>query len=130
MRAETVISTLLNASSALAALVSARIYLDTRPEADPLPAVVYELISDRQDNSYANEKERCTARMQVNCMDITAEGAVAVREAARVACHLKSGTIGGIQVITCLQDSAGADSYDQLVDIYNKPIDFIIHYLR
>ncbi len=130
MRAETIINTLLNASSSLAVLVSTRIYLDTRPEADPLPAVVYELISDRQDNSSPDQKERCTARMQINCMDLTAEGAVAVREAVRLACHNQAGDIGGFTVVDCLQDGAGADSYDQLVNIYLKPIDFVIHYLR
>ena len=129
MRAETVINTLLNGSTSLAALVSTRIYLDTRPEADPLPAVVYELISDRQDNSYPDQKERCTARMQINCMDVTAEGAVAVREAARVACHNHAGTIGGITVVDASR-TVRRDSYDQLVNIYVKPIDFVIHYLR
>lgn len=130
MRAETVTKTLLEAATALTALVSTRIYLDTRPEADPLPAVVYEIITDRQDNARINEKEKCTARVQVNCLARTAEAAVAVREAARIGCHNKSGSVGGVEVISCFQDGAGGDSYDPLVDIYTKPIDFVIHYLR
>ena len=130
MRAETVVNTLLTGSTGLAALVGARIYLDTRPEADLLPAVVYNLISDRQDNSYKGEREVCTARIQVNCFSRLAEEATTVREQVRLACHLAVGVIGGIQVISCIQDNSGGDSYDQMVDIYTKPMDFIIHYLR
>lgn len=130
MRAEAIITALLNASTPLQALVGTRIYLDTRPEADPLPAVVYEVITDRQDNAKSAEQEKVTARIQVNCLSNLAENAVAVREAVRSACHNKSGSIGGYQVISCIQDSSGGDSYDPLVDIYAKPMDFIIHYLR
>ncbi len=130
MRAETVINTLLTGSTSLTALVGTRIYLDTRPEADPLPALVYNLISDRQDNARQGEKETVTARVQVNSFSRTAEEAIAVREQVRLACHLKAGSLGGIQVVACLEDSSGGDSYDHMVDIYNKPMDFIIHYLR
>jgi hypothetical protein len=130
MRAETIIYTLLGNSTGLAALVSTRIYLDTRPEADPLPAVVYELISDRQDNARIGEFEYVTARIQVNCLGQMAEDAVNVREQVRLACHNKSGVIGGCTVVYCLQDSAGPDSYDELVNIYAKSIDFIVHYQR
>lgn len=130
MSAEKVTQTLLNASAELVALVGTRIYLDTRPEADPLPAVTYETISDRQDSTEQSGKEKVTARVQVNCMGNTAESAHAVREAARKAMHKAGGTIGGIQVVQIVNDGAHGDSYDPLVDIYTKPVDFIIHYLR
>lgn len=129
MSAEVVINTLLNAAPDLAALVGARIYLDTRPEGDPLPAVVYGLISDRQDNSQ-DDKELHTARIQVNCFARTAEQAVEVRRLVRRACHKKAGMIGGIKVTACLGDGIAGDSYDQMVDIYTKPIDLILHYVE
>jgi hypothetical protein len=132
MKAETVIKSLLDASVDLTALVGTRIYLDTRPEADLLPAVVFELISDRPDTPAfpGTNSEMCTARMQVNCLARTAESAVALREAVKAACHLHYGVINGIAVTACLQDQCGADSYDALVDIYTKPVDFILRYLR
>lgn len=132
MKAETVIKTLLEASIDLVALVGTRIYLDTRPEADVLPAVVFELISDRPDTLARPglNGEMCTARMQVNCLGRTAEATIAVREAVKAACHLQYGVIGGVSLTACLQDQCGADSYDPLVDIYTKPVDFILRYLR
>ena len=130
MRAEAILYSLLGASSGLAALVGNRIYLDTRPEEDALPAVVYELIHEKQDDARRGERETVTARMQVNCLAAIAEDAVNVREAVRLACHNQSGVIAGYTVIACIEDSAGPDSYDHLVNIYAKPMDFIIHYLR
>ncbi len=130
MRAEAILYSLLGAYPGLAALVGTRIYLDTRPEEDPLPAVVYELIHEKQDDARTGERETVTARMQVNCLAANAEDAVNVRETVRLACHNQSGTIAGYTVIASLEDSAGPDSYDHLVNIYAKPMDFIIHYLR
>ncbi len=130
MRAEAVLYALLNGSSGLAALVGTRIYLDTRPEEDPLPAVVYELIHEKQDDARTGERETVTARLQVNCLGAVAEDAVNVREQVRLAAHNRSGVIAGVTVIACLEESAGPDSYDHLVNIYAKPMDFILHYLR
>ena len=130
MRAESILYALLDASSGLAALVGNRIYLDTRPEEDALPAVVYELIHEKQDDARIGERETVTARLQVNCLAAMAEDAVAVREQVRLAAHNRSGVIAGVTVIACIEESAGPDSYDHLVNIYAKPMDFIIHYLR
>ncbi len=130
MKPELAIYGLLNASNSLATLVGTRIYLDTRPEADPLPAVVYELISDKQDNTRSGEPETARARLQVNCLGQMAEDAANLREAVRLACHNQSGTFNGVTVISSLQAGTGADSYDELVNIYVKPIDFMVHYLR
>ncbi len=130
MRAEAILYALLNVSPGLAALVGNRIYLDTRPEEDPLPAVVYELVHEKQDDARAGERETVTARMQVNCLAAVAEDAVNVREQVRLAAHNRSGVIAGVMLIACLEESAGPDSYDHLVNIYAKPMDFIIHYLR
>lgn len=130
MRAEAIIYALLNASTGLANLVSQRIYLDNRPEADPLPAVVFELILDKQDNARLGEPETVTARVQVTALGQISEDAVNVREQVRLACHNKSGVIANYTVVSCIEGGAGADSYDELVNTYAKPMDFIIHYLR
>jgi hypothetical protein len=132
MKAETVIKTLLESAAPVTALVGQRIYLDARPEADPLPAVVFELISNRHDQpAFAGMgSELSTARIQINCLARTAEEAVTLRESVRTACHVQSGVIGGVTVMANLADISGPDSYDALVDIYTKPVDFILRYLR
>jgi hypothetical protein len=132
MKAETVIKTLLESAAPVVQLAGQRIYLDARPEADPLPAVVFELISNRHDQPAfpGMGSELSTARIQVNCLARTAEEAVALREAVRTACHVQSGVIGGVTVMANLADISGPDSYDPLVYIYTKTIDFILRYLR
>lgn len=130
MRAEAITYAMLNAATGLAALVGTRIYLDNRPEGDPLPAVVYELIHSKQDNAKIGEQEKVTAHMQINCLGQQSEDAVNVREQVRLACHNQSGIIGGYTVIDSIEDHTGGDSYDHLVNTYNKPIDITIHYLR
>ena len=130
MKPETVIYTLLNASGAIAAQVGERIYLDTRPEADPLPAITFGLISDVQDGARPIDPELVTARVQVNCMGNVADELVGLRESVRMACHNQSGTIGGVEVVASIQQSMGPDTYDELVNVYLKLIDFKIHYVR
>ena len=132
MRAETVIKTLLESSGGVTALVSQRIYAITRPEGDALPAAVFEIISDQPDPPFSASTgpEPCTARVQVNCLGKTPEAVKGLLEQVRLACHLKSGSIGGVSVIATLQDTSGPDGYDQLVDIYYQPIDITVHYLR
>lgn len=131
MIAETVIYSLMNGFAALTSLVGQRIYFDTRPEDDPMPAVVYELISDKLDYPYgAGEQEQRTARIQVTSFGTTAEQALAVRQQVRLSAIQKSGVIAGYTVILIVDGGTGADAYDHLVDIYSKPMDFIVHYLR
>lgn len=127
---ELVMKALLEASSTLSALVGSRIYLDTRPEDDPLPAVVFEVITNRQENSCAVGEEIWKARFQVNCLGSKAKTAVDVRRAVLQACNKKSGTVAGISVISCLHDGVNGSSYDRETESYLKPIDFIVHYWR
>lgn len=129
MKAEEVIYALLNASSAIAAVVGNRIYLDTRPEDDALPAIVYSLISDKQDGARPVDPELATARVQVICLGSVADDLVSLRESVRLACHNRSGTIAGVQVVAIIRDATGPDSYDELVNVYAKPMDFKVHYL-
>ncbi len=130
MRAEAAIYALMNSSSGLAALVGTRIYLDTRPEADALPAVVFVLVSEKVDSLHPSGEELVTSRIQVNAFGAVAEDAVNVREQIRLACHNKSGQFGGVDVAACYQDSSGPDSYDELVNIYMKPMDFMVRFTR
>jgi hypothetical protein len=132
MRAEAIIKALLEAATGVTALVGSRLYALARPEGDALPAVVWSVISDmpRPPFDATPGSEPCSARLQVNCLGSSAAATKALAEQVRLACHLKSGTIAGITVIAVLQDVAGPDSYDPLVDTYQQAVDFIVHYLR
>lgn len=132
MRAEKVIKALLDAASGVAALVGTRMYAVTRPEGDSLPAIVWQQITDMPMppiNASAGA-ELARARMQVNCLGASPEDVKTVLEQVRLACHLKSGTLGGVTVVSVLQDVTGSDIYDSAVDTYSQSIDFSITYYR
>lgn len=132
MRAEQIIKALLEAAPGVTALVSQRIYAVARPEGDPLPALVFVVISDapRPPFDAAAGSEPCSARIQINCLGASVAAVKALAEQVRLACHLQSGTVAGHTVTAVLQDVAGPDSYDPLVDTYQQAVDFIVHYLR
>lgn len=132
MSAELVIHTLLDADSALNALVGDRIYSLTRPEGDALPAVVHVEITDlpRPPIDATAGSEPMIGRIQVNCLARTSNAVRQIKEAVIAACHKQSGSIGGITVEAVLQDPAGPRSYDALVDTCQQSVDFIVHYLR
>jgi hypothetical protein len=132
MSAELVIKTLLDAAAGVAALVSTRLYSETRPEGDPLPAIVWSEIDDapRPPIDITTGAEPMTGRIQVNCLATTSAGVKALKDAVIAACHKQSGSIGGINVQSVLQDTAGPRSYDALVDTYQQPVDFIVQYVR
>ncbi len=132
MSAELVIKALLDASAGVSAIVSTRLYSGARPEGDPLPAVVWEEISDvpLPPIDITAGSEPMTGRIQVNCLAATSAGVKALKDAVIAACHKQSGSIGGITVQSVLQDSAGPRSYDALVDTFQQPVDFIVQYVR
>lgn len=132
MSAELVIKALLEAGAGVTALVSTRLYSETRPEGDPLPALVWSEVIDapRPPIDITTGAEPMTGRIQVNCLAATSAGVKALKDAVIAACHKQSGSIGGISVQSVLQDTAGPRSYDALVDTYQQPVDFIVQYVR
>lgn len=132
MSGELVIKALLEADAGIATLVGSRIYSGARPEADPLPAIVYVEISDAPQPpiDITAGAEPCTARIQINCLAASSAGCKALKDAAIAACHKKSGAIGGVTVQAVLQSTAGPRSYDALVDTWQQSVDLIVHYIR
>ena len=132
MHAEKVIKALLEAAAGVTALVSTRIYADELPESEALPAVVMLPISDTPQPPFdaTAGSEPCAARIQVMCIADSKLGARTLREAVRVACHLKSGSIGGVTVSAVLQDVAGPLNWDRAAGVADQSIDFTVRYLR
>lgn len=131
MTPEKIVKTLLESASAVTALTQLRLYDQNRPESDPLPAVVWELISDVPELPIraGAGTQPTAARMQINCLATTVAAAKNLAQAVIAACDLKSGTIAGAVVMATFC-SRGPSSYDKDVDIYMQPIDLVIHYLR
>ena len=132
MRAEKVVKALLEAATGVTALTGTRLYAITRPESDALPAVVWSIVSDRT-YSTVNQlagPELMEARIELACMSETAGELKSLIEQVRLAVHLKSGTINGVQVVASVQDFAGPEQYDTALAIYMQSIDFMIDYYR
>lgn len=131
MTPEKIIKALLDADSGVGALASTRLYDQTRPEKDPLPAVVWELISDIAEPPICAGAgtQPTAARVQVNCLAATIAAAKTLAQAVIAACDLQSGTIAGATVLATFCNR-GPSSYDREVETYMQPVDVLIHYLR
>lgn len=131
MNAEKVTLALLEAAAGVTTLVGQRIYFDARPEADPLPALVYQVVIDLPERPIDATPGvvPVTARIQVNCLAATAEARSNLAEQVYLAGDRKSGAYSGITVLAVFPEK-GPSSYDAMVDTYQQPVDFLIHYLR
>lgn len=132
MSADTVIKTLLEAAAGITALVGTRVYADHRPEGDPLPALVFSVISETPDTPFnaVAGPEPVTGRIQVAAQAATRAGARELIRQARLACHKQSGSFGGVETSCVVESTTGPDSYDPLVDTYQQTIDFVVNYTR
>lgn len=132
MSAELAIKALLEGSAGISALVGTRLYSGARLEGDPLPAVVWEEISDTPLSpiDITAGAEPMVGRIQVNCLGSTSAQVKQIKDAVVAACHKQSGTLGGVSVQAVLQSTAGPRSYDALVDTWQQSVDFIVHYTR
>lgn len=131
MTPEKIVKALLDADASVAALAWTRLYDQTRPEKDALPAVVWELISDIAEPPIraGTGTQPTAARVQVNCLAETIAAAKTLAQAVIAACDLKSGTIASATVLATFCNR-GPSNYDREVEIYLQPVDVVIHYLR
>lgn len=131
MTPEKIIKALLDADGSVAALAGTRLYDQTRPEKDALPAVVWELISDVAEPPIraGAGTQPSAARLQVNCLAVTVAATKNLAQAVIAACHLQSGTIASATVLAVFCNR-GPSSYDREVETYMQPVDVLIHYLR
>ena len=131
MRAEKVIFTLLTQDAGLTALVAGRIYPSRVPQNTVMPAIAYEVVSGIEITpiSASAGYQVVNTRVQVTCMAQKYSDVKDVIEAARLACIYKSGTIGGVKVLSVLRDSVGPDSRADDLALFMQSIDFMVsHY--
>jgi hypothetical protein len=128
MRAETVTYTLLQASTALAALVGGRIYPGKLPQNTSMPAISYELIS-------SNEILPITAnaggvllrsRVSVTVLGKLYSDVKAVHEQVRKTVNFQSGLIAGVRVVGITRELIGPDTRDDDLSLYMQAVDYLL----
>jgi hypothetical protein len=129
--AEAVTYALLSAASAVTAVVSDRIYPGQLPlEAQP-PAIVYELIDAVPEGNIDTFEATHVTRSRVQVNLIAADYAVlhnTLRNAVVGAMRNQRGTFGGVVVHAIMLDHDGTPNFDQGVELWHRPIDFIIYH--
>ena len=85
------------ADSGVLALVATRVYPGVRPQAEPLPAIVYNMISANPSYSDDGEDGIEEARIQLDCWGVTYSSAKTVARAVKAALSAFGGTVSGVR---------------------------------
>ena len=128
MEAEAITYALLSGAGPVTAVVGARIFPEMLPLKQPTPAIVYGLVSAVRvpaiDAQAATHLMR--SRVQVNLISKDHTVTRTLRAAVLAAMQFQRGAIGGATVHSVLHAGEGPVSYDQDLDLYMRPIDFLI----
>ncbi|MGQ5524256.1 DUF3168 domain-containing protein [Chitinimonas sp. PSY-7] len=132
MAPEKILHALLRDSAGLVALVQNRIYPLRRPQGDPLPAVVYRLISEVPSGviDQSAGPALMTARVQIDALASNYSLLKQVIEQIKNACHLKSGTVAGCHLVSATLELAGPDDWIDDPQCFVQPVDIrLIYYV-
>lgn len=128
MLAENVTYALLTGAGAVTAIVATRIYPVVLPLKQPTPAIVYELVSAVRapaiDAQSATHLTR--SRVQVNLLSKDLAVTRTLRDAVVAAMQHQRGTLGGVVVHSITHAGEGPVTYDEALDLYHRPVDFLI----
>jgi Protein of unknown function (DUF3168) len=128
MRPEAVMFALLNASSAITALVGARISESRMVENDPYPALVLDLVSGNLIHpiNAAQGPHLVQARVQVTALGKTVGDVKTLLEQVRLACEFQRGAIAGVTVVSIVRDLIGPDAKNDELGVYYQPHDYMV----
>lgn len=113
MRAEKVLTDLLEADAGVAAIVGTKIYGNVPPENTAAPLIVYRKLAAVRNLSLSmSALAEVEARIEVLCIATTYAQLKALAEAVRVALAYKRGTYAGVDVLNITVDDESADEYD------------------
>ena len=128
MEAELVTYALLSGAGPVTAVVGVRIFPEMLPLKQPSPAIVYGLVTGVRvpaiDAQAATHLMR--SRVQVNLISKDHGVTRTLRAAVLAAMQFKRGAIGGVTVQSVLHAGEGPVSYDADLDLYMRPLDFLI----
>lgn len=130
MRPDLVIRALLQASTAVSALVGTRMARVRLPQGTTYPALVYQQVSGLPVppiNATAGGNVS-RARVQVTALSRSLDELDSLLETVRVACSFKNGTLGGVQCIAVIPDSTTPALKDDEAQCFYQSIDFMVSY--
>ncbi len=119
MKAEKVISYLLNNAVAVTTIVGTRIWGGGAPKGALEPLVVYaKQGADRSPYLNPTDGITVTARVDVLLVAKTYPQLKSLAEAVRISIPYNSGMIAGVEVIETIEPEEGADEYDADFEVY------------
>jgi hypothetical protein len=113
----TIYSTLTN-DSAVAAIVSARVYPVTLPQEATLPAITYSIVGGPRDIGLGGASGTGRARVRIDCWATEYLAVKSLLIAARAALDALSGAVAAMGEVDFYEDEDG---------VYRKTIDYYIH---
>ena len=130
MRAEKVITALLNAAAGVTALVADRIYPGILPQGAAMPALSVEHVISEElttiDAIAAFGLVR--SRIQVTALAKSYPEVKALIEQVRIACNYQRGVVATVRVVSVLRDTVGPDLRDDDLRVFSQSIDFQVTY--
>lgn len=129
MGIEAALYTKLTGDSAVAALVSARVYNTRLPQKPTYPAVAYARISTGETMAHDGPVGYETARFQIDSYAQTFSEARALADAVRDCLNGLHATVGGVVIHAVILDNEFSD-WGDLLDIWRITQDFIVHWRR
>ena len=131
MRAEKVVSALLAADGAVAAIVGARIHGGATPENTAAPCVVFAHVgTDVDGRMSATQAYVVAADIEVLAVGRTYQELKELHEAIRQALSFKAGPIAGVQVVTITWASRGADQFDAELREYAQSVTYRVTHME
>lgn len=127
MLAEAAAYALLSGAGSVTGIVGTRIYPVQVPQGQSTPAIAYELISAVTQGALdASAPTHLTrSRIRVNLLGKDFDQVRTLRTAVVGALRHQRGTFGGTEVHAVFLDYEGPVAFDQPLDLYTRPVDFI-----
>lgn len=128
MSAEDVIYALVSGAGPVTAIVGERIYPVVLAQGQPLPAIVYSLVTVTRPPAIdaAAPTHLARSRIQLDLMARDYPTLQALRAAVVAALQFQRGVIAGTTVHSVLHAGEGATQHDGELQVYYRPIDFIV----
>lgn len=125
----------LRLDSAIAALVSTRIYAHAAPTAEPMPYITFQRISENEPSLLVSASGLVVARVQIDCWGATPDAAESAGDAVRLSMQGNHQWLMGdenLQIHSSNLDGRRADAFepDSSDDVWThrSSLDFVIGY--
>jgi hypothetical protein len=130
MRAEKVVSFLLNDDAAVAAIVEQKIFGGVARKGAVAPLVVYALQSSSSSPDLSATAAIVDAFVDVLMVARTYAELKELSEAVRIAVSYKYGTVAGVEMVETQPGDAGPDEYDADLDEHAQVRTFLVKFVE